>query len=123
MRTLTCERALKKFKTVLAPENLTCRKHVAWRAEDATLDGFIGQFVMHAIKLGVARACFSDRLGIEPCPLSCGGKHGCIGDALLHLPQRLSNFRSERVRILALELGRQNETGSSRLIGRKVLRF
>ena len=74
-------------------------------------------------KLGVTRSCFADRLGIEPCPLGRGGKHGCIGDALLHFPQRLSNFSCEAVCILALELSRQDEPGSWRLIGRKVLRF
>ena len=30
---LACERAIKKFEPVLTPENLTRRKHVAWRAE------------------------------------------------------------------------------------------
>ena len=52
---LACERAVEKFEPVLTPEDLTRRKHVAWRTEDAALDGLSGQLVVHPIKLGIAR--------------------------------------------------------------------
>ena len=65
---LACEGPVDKFEPILTPEDLTRSKHVAWRTENAALDGLSGQLVVHPIKLGIARSSFADCLGIEPLP-------------------------------------------------------
>ena len=90
---LACERTVEKFEPVLAPEDFTRWKHIAWRPEDAMPDCLSGQLVVHLIKLGIARPSFADRLGVEPCPLSGSRKCDRIGKYSAPIPRAPFQFQ------------------------------
>ena len=62
----TVQRALQKFKTILAPEDFAARQHIGRCTEHAARQTFFGIPVPNAIEFGVGRRGSLDRLQIEP---------------------------------------------------------